>query len=404
MPEYAYRAVDDSGKSVSGMMTAHDMDALESSLKDIGYWLVDAKEGREYAAVAGKGIFQKKVKRRDLINFFIQARSLIAAGVTLLDALKAMAEETEHPKFKAVLEDIARNVEGGNTLYESMEIHSDVFSEQILNMVLAGEQSGTLPDTFQKIHKYLDWMDKLVADIQQATTYPLIVLGMLFLFITVLFTFVVPKFIELLVSLKISLPLPTLIVMNVSGFFKATWWLWIVLIVFGLPVVKLARSRSARFAYAYDNMKMKLPVFGDLNRMFTMLRFSQTFSTLFSAGIPVLHNLKLCEGTVGNKVLEKAISETGSEVEEGVTMTDSFRKHDVFPPMVLRMVSVGEKTGNIGDALDNVSTYYNEEIPRRLKRLFAFFEPAMIIFLVSVVGFTALAIFLPILSLMGGIK
>jgi type II secretory pathway component PulF len=404
VPDFAYRAVDGDGRSVNGVMAAPDETTLEIKLRDIGYWLV-AADSRERARGGNRsGLFARGVKRRDLIDFCIQTASLLGAGVNLMEALKTLAEDTHNARFKETLTDLARNVEAGYLLNEGMARHPEVFNEQLISMVQAGEQGGALPESFREIAAYLEWLDGLMADVKQATIYPTMVMLALGLFITVLFTFVVPQFIMVLEALKIELPMPTRIVMGVSRMFVEMWWLMLAVFVAAPVVVGVMKRRSAWFLMRWDRMKLGIPVFGELNRMFGLSRFSQTFATLFNSGIPVLQNLQLCQKVVGNKVFENAMVECEADMREGLMMSESFRRHDIFTPMMIRMLTVGEASGDLGGALTNVARYYNQEIPRRVKKIFGIVEPMVMLFLIVIVGFTALAIFMPILSLMDGLQ
>ncbi len=416
MPEYQYRAVDAGGKGIRGVMSAADEAALEASLLKTGHWLVEARQQRGIGAISSalegkhitasgsrRKIRPRTVKRRIIIDFCLQTGSLLEAGVSLLEALKTMADDASEPYFQQALREVVTEVEGGEHLYAAMEQHPKLFQEQIVSMIKAGEQSGTLPESFNELAKYLEWLEGLVGDIRQATIYPATILVVLVLFVTVLYTFVVPKFVKLLTTMKVALPLPTVVVITVSDMFAKYWWVF-VLAALALPMARgILYKRSERFAFAWDSMKLKLPVLGEMNRMFAISRFTQNFSTLFKAGIPILQALDLCKGLVGNKVMEKAMAEAKADVEAGMMMSETFRRHDIFPPMVLRMLSVGEATSEIGRSLDNVSRHYSQEIPRRLKKVFAIMEPAILLVLIGIVGFTALAIFMPILSIYGSI-
>lgn len=402
-PEYQYRAVDDAGKGVTGVLSANDAATLETKLSDIGLFLIEFKkrEGKAQKLFRERA---KKIKRRDLIEFFTQTEALVSSGVTLLDAIRAQAKDASKPALKSVLENIARNIEAGNMLHEAMGAYPKIFSGQVVSMVRAGERSGTLTEVLRELIRYMEWMERLIGDIKQATIYPVMVFLALVVFVTILFTFVVPRFVKILVTLKIALPLPTVIVMGISDFFLTTWWAWL-LAAFLVPTAKrIGYKKSEKFAMAYDRMKLRLPVFGKLNVMFTVSRFAQNFASLFNAGVPVLNCLQLCEGLVGNKVMEEAVRKARRDIAEGVMLSESLEGSEIITPMTLRMIAVGEATGDMGGALQNVSDYYNEEIPRRVKKVFGVVEPTIIILLVLIVGGTALAIFMPILSLLGGLK
>ncbi|GMT41855.1 MAG: phytochrome sensor protein [bacterium] len=411
MPEYQYRAVDEAGRNISGTMTSVSVVSLEANLQKSGYWLLEAKE-RGASVIAGafesRGANSSKrvrgsVKRRELIDFCQQVSSLLEAGVTLLETLKTLSGDADNPYFKQVLEDISAKIESGEHIYVAMSEHPKVFAVQMVSMVKAGEQSGTLPSSFNELALYLEWLEGLISDIRQATIYPATILVVLMLFVTVLYSFVVPKFVTLLSNMKVALPLPTLVVMIVSDIFSKYWWLIAIMAVTVPILVRIMRKRSGGFAYAWDKMKISLPVFGEMNKMFAISRFTHNFATLFRAGIPILQALDLCNNLVGNKVMEKALEDAKFDVEAGMMMSDTFRNHSIFPPMVLRMLAVGEATSDIGNSLDNVSKHYNQEIPRRLKKVFGIMEPAILLVLIGIVGFTALAIFMPILSIYSNI-
>ncbi|MBF0170456.1 MAG: type II secretion system F family protein [Nitrospinae bacterium] len=401
MPDFVYRAVNNEGQAVTGVMAAIDEPSLEVKLREIGFWLVDSSAKEAAGEKRGFSLLNRKaVKRRELIDFCLQTAALLDAGVNLMEALRALASDTHNPRFKRTIEDMARNIEAGYLLNEGMGRHPEVFDDQIVSMVQAGESGGALPQTFRELAAYLEWLENLMGEIKQATIYPVMVLVALTLFITVLFTFVVPKFITILEAMKVELPMPTRIVMLISDFFVNSWWV-LLLFAFGTPIViRLLKKKSAAFLYRWDRMKIDIPVFGELNRMFAISRFAQTFSTLFNAGIPVLQNLQLCQPVVGNKVYESVMVECEADMREGLMMSESFRRHDIFSPMMIRMLIVGEASGDLGGALSNVSRYYNQEIPRRVKKIFGIVEPTVMLVLIGIVGFTALAIFTPILSLM----
>lgn len=238
-----------------------------------------------------------------------------------------------------------------------------------------------------------------MSDIKQATIYPITVTVALFGFIMVLFTFVVPSFISALSGMRVVMPLPTRLVMMVSDFFLVTWWIWLSAMIFMPMAIKVMRKRSANFAYKLDQMKLRILVFGELNKMFTVSKFAYNFSSLFKSGVPLLENLKLCESVVGNKVMEQALKKAGRDVAGGMKLSESLKKYEGFNSNVLMMIAVGEASGDLGGALGNIASYYNEEIPRRVKKIFAIVEPVILLVLIAVVGFTALSIILPIVSM-----
>jgi len=252
--------------------------------------------------------------------------------------------------------------------------------------------------------RYLEWQTALKANIKQATRYPITILIALTGLILLLFTFVVPKFTELLISLNVPLPLPTRMVMSISEFLVSKLWILLLVGIITPFVFRYARRHWNGFALSIDTLKLNIMVFGELNRILTVSKFAYNFSTLIEAGVPVIRSLELCERIVGNKVMENALKDARDDVAGGMLLNESLRKHEIFPKKTLLMITVGETSGDIGGALRNVANYYTEEIPRRIKKVFGIMEPLVMFTLIGVVGFTAAAVVLPILSLFGAVK
>jgi type II secretory pathway component PulF len=410
MPVFQYHAVDQKGKISNGMLAAEDEPKLEERLKALGLWLVDAAPHQPAAPTqakrdsrAGTGWFTG-IKRRDLIEFCTLMNFQLRSGVSMVQALEVCAQDCENDAFRKVLEEVRRHVESGSMLNEALGKFPRVFSPQFVCLIQTGEISSKLPETFADLREFLDWVDRLMADVRQASVYPAVVLVVISMFVLLLFTFVIPKFVDLLEVANVELPLITKIVFGASDFFKATWWAWIGLLLFGTVGLKLGRRYSRTFARTVDSLKLKLPVFGELNHMIAISAFSHNLGLLYRSGVPLLNSLALCQGLVGNVVVEEAIKDSHEKIEAGGLVSEALRRHEVFPSLLLRMVRMGETSGNLDVALENVSAYYNDVIPRRIKKIFSIMEPALMIFLVALVGTIALAVFLPILSLMSAIR
>ncbi len=405
MPDYNYRGVNRTGKRIRGIITAPDIIALESELAKSGSVLIEAEENAE--AESGDtniSIFSRGPKDRELIDFFITLNSLLKAGVTLLDALREVKEEVESLIFSNIIGDMVNTIEEGGQFTDALAKYPKVFSGHILGVVRAGEHGGKLEETFEELVRYLEWQTSLKANIKQATIYPVTVLVALTVLILILFTFVVPKFSELLTSLNIPLPFPTRMVMSISDFFVAAWWVLLIVGVITAVSLKYMRRYWDRFALAFDTFKLNIMVFGGLNRMLTISKFAYNCSILLVAGVPVIQSLDLCKHLVGNKVMENALEEAKDDVAGGMQLNESLRKHEIIPKKTLLMITVGENTGDLGWALSNVASYYTEEVPRRIKKVFSIMEPLVMFTLIGIVGFTAAAVILPILSMFGAVK
>ncbi|MDQ6951710.1 MAG: type II secretion system F family protein [Mariprofundales bacterium] len=400
MPEYTYRAIDRRGGNVSGSMVAENEEVLDTNLLATGYWLIDAEINRR--ETEEKRIRKQKVKRRDLIQFFAGMRQLMQAGVTVIDALEEMGKDSGNPSFSYVVKNLIRNVHSGVALNEAMALHPVVFESQVVDLVKAGEYGGNLISTFDELRRYMEWVDQLMGQIKQASIYPMMVLLAVVGFVVLLFTFVVPKFATLLIGLGIPLPLPTRVVIATGDFMVSWGWLLILVMVGGVLAFRAAVKRSEDFAMRVDAFKMSMPVLGELNRMIVLSRLSHNLGVLLRAGVPLLSALELCENLTGSPVIHWAVVEAQVDITSGGNLSEALEKHKIFPPLLLRMISVGEASGTLDNALEYVANYYDTEIPVRIKRVFSIIEPVMILTLVAIVGFVALAMFLPMVGMMSG--
>ncbi|MGA2660683.1 MAG: type II secretion system F family protein [Verrucomicrobiota bacterium] len=412
MPTYQYQAVDTRGRSRVGTMPAQDESNLEQKLKQAGLWCTDAAipPARAVTAKAKRSDVRRfKLRgargRRELIDFCTLMTFQVRAGIPLIRALDVACQDCKNPGFKDVLIDLQRQIESGVRIHEAMAKYPGVFSIHFLSVIKAGETTSKLPEAFDDLRNYLEWMERVVSDVRQATIYPAIVITVIAAFVIFLFTFVIPVFSALLEKLHVEQPLMTQVVFTLGRIAQATWWLWLPLLLLLVLTVTVGKRVSPRIAFAIDQVKLRLPIFGELNLMLALSRFTHNLSILYRSGLPILQGLNLCQqGLIGNKVLERAVAAVEEEVKTGNTIGEAMHRHPIFPALLLRMVAMGETSGNLDSALDNVSAYYTDVVPRRIKSLFSVLEPALMLFLIVLVGCVALAIYLPIISLMGAIK
>jgi type IV pilus assembly protein PilC len=412
MPVFRYEAVDKRGRTLNGTMPAHDESNLEQRLKLIGLWLTSATQERP----SGTGAeipksdliwlrMHGKRRRRELIDFCTLMTFQIRVGIPLVKALEVASQDCKDVRFKGVLTGLQANLESGLQFHEALGRYPGVFSPHFISVIRAGERSSKLPETFDDLKKYLEWVEVIIADVRQASLYPSIVIVVIASFVVFLFTFIIPKFASLLDKLHVKQPMLTQVVLAVGGFARATWWFWLPLLFAAAIGLPLARKMSRRVALYTDRMKLRLPIFGELNLMLALSRFTHNLAILYRAGIPILDALRLCQqGLIGNVYIEEAVAAVERDIKTGSTIGEAMHRQTVFSPMLLRMVTMGESTGSLDRALDNVADYYNEIIPRRIKSVFAVLEPALMLFMIFMVGAIALAIYLPIISLMGNIK
>ncbi|MCA9470676.1 MAG: type II secretion system F family protein [Nitrospirales bacterium] len=401
MANYKYRAVDQQGGTQKGVLAAENVDDLRGRLKEGGKLLIEAKETREVATGSHGTV---KVKPQVILEFVTHMSSLSQAGVPVLTSLINLAQEASTPQFGLVLDRVWRTVETGVPLHTAMSQYPRVFPQLVVNLVQAGEESGTLPETFVELQRYLEWVERMKGEVRQAVIYPTTILTAVLALFILMFTFVIPRFTPILESLNVPLPFVTVVVLAFSKFMENTWWVWAILLI-GIPVGIIAsKSRVPGFALLWDTWMLKIPVFGPLKSMVALSRFTHNFGVLYKAGIPVLQGLSLCQRLVGNLVIAKALKKVEQDVSEGATISNALRLHPVFPSILIQMVSVGEAAGRLDQTMLHVAHYYNEEIPRRVKKIFGIMEPMITVGLIGTVGIVAVSIFLPMMSLMGGMR
>lgn len=395
MSLYSYRAYNATGQTISGSLEAESVPALETRLRAAGIWLLEAGEGR---ASVRKEEDRLTLKRADVIAFFVQISLLLRAGITLPNALDRMTEDFRGTRLGVVLATLREQVAIGVPLHQAFEAYPRIFTPEICAVIEAGEVSGKLPEVFESLQAYYEWLDQLLGEIRHALIYPVIVMVASLGLVLMLFTVVVPKFVGLLQQLALEVPALTRVVMSLSQVL-VHWWPVVVGLAVALPLLARWARRSPNIAPRYDRALMRLPVFGPLIAMVALSRFAHNLALLYRAGIPLLRGLEICRNLVGNRAVEEALVAVHGGVLEGRPMSRCLAQHDVFPQTVVTMIATGETSGTLDFALQSIADYYNKIIPRRIKVVFAIFNPVMMLSLIALVGLVALAVILPILQL-----
>jgi len=397
MARYDYNAVDDYGRKARGTMSSPDEKSLREQLAAMGMHLVTH---RQVAESSGSSFFRKRIRRADLIDFTYHLKTLLGAGVSLVSALSDVAEQSTNPEFREVLRDVRRNVQSGATLSGAFALHPDVFPEVFVSIMRAGEVTGNMDGALSDLNRFLTWQEELGKTIRQATYYPMTVVGMVSGLIVLLFTFVFPRFLSIFKGAAIDLPLPTRVVIAISGFFRDYGLFALAAIVLGVVALRMYRRTEAG-RLRVDGWKLKIPMVGEVIRAIEMSQFSHFTASLFRAGVEMTQALAVVEKVMGNRVLAAVVRQAREELIAGGGLSVALRKSGEFPPMVLRMVSAGESSGNLDATLDNVSAYYDREVPAIVKKTFAILEPAMTILLALVVLGAALSFFLALYKMVG---
>jgi type IV pilus assembly protein PilC len=404
MPTFKYVAKDPRGNNVTATMTADSEGAVISNLRRSGLLPVQILRAADARPARSVQLFKKKVKAESVVVFCRQLATMIDAGLPLVQGLEALEEQQAQNKlFADIIRTVKEDVEGGRSLSDALEKHPRTFSALIVNLVRAGENSGTLAEIMDRIAKYLEAARTLQKKVKAAMMYPVVVSIMAILITIVLLVKVIPVFGTIYSSFGADLPLPTMILLRVSDLLRKYLPLAVAAAVgIGLAVRGFYRTDGGRLKI--DRLKFRIPIFGDLIKKVVLSRFSRTLATLVRSGVPILRSLDIVGKTAGNYAMELAVVDAAQKVKGGESIASPLEETGMFPPMVVRMISVGEKTGRVDNMLEKIADFYDEQVNTTLAGLTALIEPLLIAFLGIVVGTIVVCMFLPILKLSSIVK
>jgi type II secretory pathway component PulF len=397
--EYQYKAKDDSGKTITGVMEADNEDELATALDLQNLFLVDASPAKAKPAAAST---QRRIKARDVLNFTLDLSTVLSAGIPITEGLADLSKASEHAKLTAVISDVLASIQAGSSLSAAFERHPKVFDTLYVSIVRAGETSGNLDRVLADLGVFLEWRADLRRDVVQATIYPVMVLSAIFGLIILLATVVFPQFATVLNQSKGPIPVPTQILFFISNMFTLYWWVLILVVAtIGTSFWMWLRTPGGR--HTFDAFKLRLPVFGTLTRDIALSRFCHFFQILFSAGVDISETLTIVEAVIGNTVLAEATRNVRNEVRAGTSLSSALTATGRFPNLVVRMFHIGESSGQLVSSLEKASKYYDKEIPATIKRVFSIMEPVLYVFLAVIVLTVALAIYMPLYQMMGSL-
>ncbi|MEA2062691.1 MAG: type II secretion system F family protein [Gemmatimonadota bacterium] len=339
-----------------------------------------------------------KIKTRDIVLFARQFATMINSSLPLVQCLTILTQQADNPRFKQNINSIRIDVEAGNTLADSMGKFPKLFSNLFVSMIQAGETGGILDTIMLRLSEYLEKNDAIVRKIKGAMIYPTVVFTAAIGCVAILLIFVIPIFASMFDEMDMELPAPTLIVVNLSDFLIGYWWL--IILVIGGAIFGLKQFRKTdKGEYIFDAFMLKVPVLGDLLRKSSVARFTRTLGTMLASGVSILDGLEVTARTAGNRVVHDAIMDSRSSIAGGETITKPLKEAEVFPPMVIQMINVGEQTGGLDSMLIKIADFYEEEVDTAVDALTAALEPIMIVFLGVIVGGMVVAMYLPIFEL-----
>ncbi len=401
MPKFSYQAINETGDTISGMLEADSVEMAAGILTERGYIPSKIKEKAEVSRGDALRRFVDRfasVKPPDLILFTKQFRTMIHAGVPMLSILRVMEEQTEHVRLKGILASMGADIKEGSTLYDAFRKHRAVFSPLYCSMIRAGESSGALAEVMARLIYIIEHEHKIKSDIKSALQYPAIVFTFLGVAFFVLLTFVIPRFVNIFLNAGIALPLPTRICMIAYQYLINFWFIVLGAAIVG-TVMLFYYFKTDHGKYVRDSLILRIPVFGPLFLKSAMSRFASIFAILHASGIAVLDSFKILSGTTGNAAISREFDLIEERIREGRGIAEPLRSAKHFPPMVINMVAIGEESGNLDEMLSEVAGHYDDEVEYAMKRLSDAIGPMLTICLAAIVGFFALAIFLPMWDL-----
>lgn len=404
MALYEYKAIGGDGKSVKGHVESDSIKNARLKLKKQNFMVTDIHEKNALPKAGSKGskggfsIFGPRINQDEVAIMTRQLASLVRANIPLVDALSALVEQLESVGLRSVLSQVREAVNEGTSLTKALAAHPKVFDHIYINMVEAGESSGTLGLVLIKLADLKEGQSRLKRKVIGGMTYPIIMFIVAMLVLIAIFTFVIPKLQQIFVSMNKALPPTTVALIWISNTLTNYWYAFIIAaVMLGYAFNSFINSKNGR--EKWDRFKLSAPVFGKVARMIGVTRFAGTMSTLLASGVPILTAMGIARNLVGNVHLARAIENARANITEGQSIADPLRRSGEFPPLVIHMIAIGEKTGELPAMLKNVSDNYDEQVTVAIDSMTALLEPAMIVFMGVTVGFIVVSVIMPIMDM-----
>jgi type IV pilus assembly protein PilC len=403
MATFAYVGRNRSGSVKKGELDAKTRDEAVEQLRrqQVVVTSLEERSAKEGFKISlGSGLTDK-----DLVVFTRQFGTMINAGLPLIQCLEILSTQSENAILRKAVADVKLHVEAGSTFSDALRKHPKIFDDLYVNMVHAGEVGGLLDTIMGRLSKHIEKAMKLKGQIKSAMVYPSAIMGIAVIVISVLMIWVIPVFEKMFKEMsggKMGLPAPTQLVIDMSNFFQASWYIVLAAIVAGIFAFRKYYA-TPKGKLAVDKFLLKVPVFGDLIRKASVAKFTRTLGTLITSGVPLLEALTICAKTSGNKVIEGVLLEARVSISGGKTISEPLAKSETFPKMVTHMIAVGESTGALDNMLGKIADFYEEEVDQAVASLTALLEPMMMVFLGVVIGFIVIAMYLPIFSMANAI-
>ena len=390
MASYSYRAIDPEGEIHTGKIDAANNNDLEARLRRMGMDLIrfESIQKSAFSSV-------RRITRKELITFCFHMDQLLRAGVPIIDSLTDLRDTVENPAFRQVVASLLEDIEGGQTLSQAMNNHPHAFDTVFIALIRTGERTGQLPEVLTQLTENLKWQDELASQVKKAMMYPVfagtVIIGVVF----ALMIFLVPQLAITMKALTPNPPQATLALIAVSAFMKKFWYLCLGVPALSAVALFVLAKTNEDFRYRIDALSLKLPIMGPLTEKIILARFSTYFALMYKSGLGVLDCIHIAEKIVGNRVLEQGLQRVGRDINDGTAITQAFQNARMFPPLVLRMLKVGESTGGLDTALLNVSYFYNREVKETMAKLQELIQPLLTVVLGGILIGILVTIFLP---------
>jgi type IV pilus assembly protein PilC len=403
MPIYRYRAVTELGQVRTGRSEALNLPDLEARLMQIRLELIEARTATAASWLATRG---RAASPKDLITFCMHLAQVTRAGISLLDGLRDLVDQAETPRFKGVLGSVVEAIQSGTGFADALAAHPKAFDRTFVALIRAGEQSGNIPQTFQRLAESLKWQDEIRASFKKLLLYPafgLTIIVGVFLFLMI---YLVPQLAVFIRSMSGGhLPVQTAVLLAISGFLVHHWWLLLALpAAFAAAVLLVLRYASDALRTDLDGLKLRLPLIGLTLKKIALARFAATLGMMYASSIPILAALDLAAAAAGNRALTKAVMECKAKIADGLTIAESFEHAKLFPRLVIRMLRIGEMTGELDQSLANVGYFYDREITEAIEGLKAIIEPALTVFMGAILGWLILSMLGPLYDTISKLK
>ncbi|MDO8963517.1 MAG: type II secretion system F family protein [Coriobacteriia bacterium] len=404
MATYKYTVRDKAGKTVTGTLEGDNKEAVSSKLRSMGYVLVSLEEGGSLLGSLSSIQFGTGVKPKDITIFARQFSTMINAGLSLTKCLSILGQQTESVALRAVIAQVGKDVESGQSLSDSMGRHPKIFPPIFTNMVRAGETGGVLDEVLNRVADHFESEQELKGKIKSAMTYPMAMGGLVLMILIAMMVFVVPVFQKMFSDMGGELPLATQILVNISEGSRS--WPGLFFVVGMTTTIVTFRwwkgTESGRFIW--DSTKLRMPVFGEITRKIALAKFTRTFGTLVAAGVPILAALEIVGATSGNEVVARAVGKVRSAIKEGETIAKPLAESPVFPSMLVQMIAVGEETGALDAMLNKIADFYDSEVSATVDGLTSIIEPIMMATMGFIVGGIVIALYLPMFNIITLVK